>query len=97
MTELSVSERVKQVMTTVLDIGVDTDDLPDGTLLYSTTVQLDSLRLLHLLTALESEFGCELDDEAVMSAELTDVGSVVSLVAAQLGQARHDEMVARDA
>jgi acyl carrier protein len=69
MTELSVSERVKRVMTTVLDIGVDADGLPDGTLLYSTTIQLDSLRLLHLLIALESEFGCQIDDEAVMSSQ----------------------------
>ena len=73
------------------DIGVGPEGLPDGTLLYSTTVQLDTLRLLHLLTALEGEFGCQIDDEAVMSAELTDVGSVVSLVSAQLDPVRHGD------
>jgi acyl carrier protein len=96
MTEPTVSERVKRVMTTVLDIGVGPEGLPDGTLLYSTTVQLDSLRLLHLLTALEAEFGCQIDDEAVMSAELTDVGSVVSLVSAQLDLVRRDDILDDD-
>jgi acyl carrier protein len=88
MNELTVSARVKRVMTDVLDLGVDTAQLDDGMLLYSTAIQLDSLRLLHLLTALEQEFDCQIDDEAVMSAELTDVGSVVALVSTQLGQAR---------
>jgi acyl carrier protein len=94
MAELTVSERVKRVMTSILDLGVEVEGLYDNTLLYSTAVQLDSLRLLHLLTALEEEFDCQIDDEAVMMAELTDVGSIVSLVSAQLDLARrHDSVV----
>jgi surfactin synthase thioesterase subunit/acyl carrier protein len=88
MTELTVSERVKRVMTSVLDVGTDPEGLSDGALLYSTAIQLDSLRLLHLLTALEKEFDFQIDDEAVMSAELIDVGSVISLVSTQLEVAR---------
>jgi acyl carrier protein len=79
-----VSTRVKQVLVDVLDIDLDADEIDDGIPLYSTPISLDSLTLLRLITGLEKAFGCEIDDEAVMTADLVDVGSLVGLVQGQL-------------
>lgn len=84
MTDTIFSDQVKRVMIKVLDLAVDPDQLPDHTPLYSTTIRLDSLTLLLLITELEKEFSCQIDDEAVMTADLIDVSSIVMLVSAQL-------------
>ncbi|WP_156727709.1 acyl carrier protein [Streptomyces apocyni] len=80
----SISAQVKQVLVDTLDVDFRPGDIDDRLSLYSTTISLDSLTLLRLITELERVFGCEIDDEAVMSADLVDVGSLVELVLGQL-------------
>ena len=70
-------------MVDVLDLDVRPEGLDDQLSLYSTNIHLDSLTLLKLLTKFESEFSIEIDDEAVMSADLVDVGSLVELISSQ--------------
>jgi acyl carrier protein len=41
---------------------------------------MDSLSLLHVIVALEQQFGIEIDDEDVMATDLDTVGSLVGLV-----------------
>jgi acyl carrier protein len=74
----SVAASVKQVIISVL--GLDVADLDDGLSLYSDAIGLDSLTLLHIITRIEQELGFEMDDEAIMSAKLVNVGSLVELV-----------------
>lgn len=80
----SVAIKVKQVIVEVLDIDLHPADIDDIVPLYSSTISLDSLTLLHVITELERVFSCEIDDEAVMSADLVNVGSLVELVLSQL-------------
>ncbi|GAA2048340.1 hypothetical protein GCM10009839_62330 [Catenulispora yoronensis] len=82
-----ISIRVKQVLVDLLDIDMDAEDVEDRSPLYSTPISLDSLTLLRLIAALEKAFSCEIDDEAVMTADLVDVGSLVDLVLGQLAAA----------
>ncbi len=79
-----LSQQIKRVMIEVLDLDLAPEQLGEEVPLYSSVVRLDSLTLLHLITALEKTFGCQIDDEAIMMADLVDVGSIVSLVASQL-------------
>ncbi|EFE71596.1 predicted protein [Streptomyces viridosporus ATCC 14672] len=72
--------RVKSVIVDVLDLGIDPGELADDLSLYSSTLKMDSMTLLHLLVTFESEFGFELDDEDVMNANLDTVRSLVDLV-----------------
>jgi acyl carrier protein len=81
----ALSERVKRVVIKVLDIALTPEQLNDEIPLYSTIIRLDSLTLLQLITELENEFSCQIDDEAVMMADLVDVGSIVALVSSQVG------------
>jgi acyl carrier protein len=86
----SVAIKVKQVLADVLDIDLNPADIDDILPLYSSTISLDSLTLLHVITELERAFSCEIDDEAVMSADLVNVGSLVELVLGQLQPSRAD-------
>lgn len=72
--------KIKEVFVRVLDLGLDHRQLADDISLYSPVVQMDSMTLLHLLVALEEEFDIEIDDEDVMNANLTNVGSLVAMV-----------------
>jgi len=80
LNDSSLSARVKQVMIEVLDLRMSADQLADDTSLYSSTLQMDSLTLLHLLVALEKEFGIVIDDEDVMNAALETVASLIAIV-----------------
>jgi acyl carrier protein len=92
----SATEKVKDVLFRILDIQCTPEQLDESTSLYSTTVGLDSLTLLRVITELERVFDCEIDDEAVMTADLVDVKSLVDLVLGQLegGAGRERESVA---
>jgi acyl carrier protein len=76
----TTASRVKAIMVRTLDLGVTPDQIADGQSLYSSVIRLDSIGLLQLLVAFETEFACHLDDEDVMAADLDDVASLVRLV-----------------
>ena len=75
-----VANRVRKIMVDVLDLAVHPEDIGADVSLYSPRIQLDSLHLLHLLVAVEDEFGCQIDDEDAMNADLRTVGDLVALV-----------------
>ncbi|MFC4909672.1 acyl carrier protein [Actinomadura gamaensis] len=78
--DAELAAAVKDIMIGVLDLGVDRSRLDDSVSLYSPSVGLDSLSLLHILVQVEGRFGIEIDDEDVMAAELSDVGSLVEMI-----------------
>lgn len=86
MIDEAISTRVKEVMVEVLELDLAPAQLCDAEPLYSALIRLDSLTLLQLITELEGAFGCQIDDEAVMAAELDNVASIVALVASQLAR-----------
>ncbi|WP_199486741.1 acyl carrier protein [Actinomadura logoneensis] len=77
---LDPAAEIKDIMIGVLELGVDRSLLDDSVSLYSPVVGLDSLSLLHILVRIEKRFDIEIDDEDVMSAELSDVGSLVEMI-----------------
>lgn len=87
----SVAIQVKQILVDVLDIDLSPRDIDNNLSLYSATISLDSLTLLHVITEIERVFSYEIDDEALMSADLVNVGSLVELVLAQLQAAHADD------
>lgn len=80
LSDSALSARAKQVIIEILDLGMSPDQLADETSLYSSALRMDSLTLLHLMVALEKEFGVVIDDEDVMNADLVTVGSLLGIV-----------------
>ena len=75
----STAARVKAIMVEVLDLDVLPEQIDDELSLYSSSIRLDSLGFLHLIIALEAEFGRQIDDEDVMEANLETVASLIQL------------------
>lgn len=82
----SIAARVKRVLVETLDLSTDPGRLPEDTSLYSPLIQMDSLNLLHVSVALESEFGGRITEDDVLEADLEDVSSVIRLVETKLRQ-----------
>lgn len=80
MVNESTASRVKAIMAQVLDLDLSPEQIDDELSLYSSSIRLDSLGFLHLVIALEAEFGCQLEDEDVMQANLETVGNLIQLV-----------------
>lgn len=80
MVNESTVTRVKAIMAQVLDLDLSPEQIDDELPLYSSSIRLDSLGFLHLVIALEAEFGCQLEDEDVMQANLETVGNLIQLV-----------------
>lgn len=79
MTSDSTGARVKAIMVQVLDLDMLPEQIDDELPLYSSSIRLDSLGFLHLIIALEEEFGRQIDDEDVMEADLETVASLIQL------------------
>lgn len=79
-----VAASVKQIIISVLDLPMDVTELDDDLSLYSNAIGLDSLTLLRIITRLEEEIPCKIDDRAMMFAQLVDVGSLVELVSSHI-------------
>ena len=79
MTNERTAARVKAIMVQVLDLDIPPEQIDDELPLYSSSIRLDSLGFLHLIIALEAEFGRQIDDEDVMEADLETVGNLIQL------------------
>ncbi|MEU6097808.1 phosphopantetheine-binding protein [Streptomyces sp. NPDC047079] len=95
----SLAVRVRQVIVSALGLPLETAGLDDGLSLRSDLVNLDPPAIRRIITELEQEFSVEIDDAAMTSAELADVGSLVDLVSDALsaGTRSHHEAGPRDA
>jgi acyl carrier protein len=79
MVNESTAARIKAIMVQVLDLDLSPEQIDDKLSLYSSNIRLDSLGFLHLIIAFEEEFGCQIDDEDVMEADLETVGDLIQL------------------
>jgi acyl carrier protein len=78
--QLKIENELKRILVDVLELDITPEQLDSGTSLYSPALRMDSLSLLHVIVALEQQFGIEIDDEDVMATDLDNVGSLVGLV-----------------
>ncbi|MGI5200739.1 acyl carrier protein [Spirillospora sp. CA-108201] len=82
---VDLAARIKSIMIRVLDLDIAPERLDENVSLFSPTVGMDSLSLLHTLVEIEKEFDIEIDDEDVMDAELRNVGSLVDMISGIIG------------
>jgi|SRR5580693_4954775 acyl carrier protein len=78
--QLGIERELKKTLVDILELDITPEQLDNRTSLYSPVLRMDSLSLLHVLVALEQQFGIEIDDEDVMATDLDTVGSLMGLV-----------------
>lgn len=80
----TTAERVVAVLREVLALGDDVELAPT-TGLFGSLPELDSLALVELITALEVEFGFEMDEDDITAENFEDVDCLVHYVEANRG------------
>lgn len=80
MKENDVLTRIKKTLVKELNLEISPSKIGDDERLYSSSIRLDSLGLLRVILAMETEFEQKIDDEDVMDANLETVASLASLL-----------------
>jgi len=81
---MTVVDRVKAVLNSVLQLGSRTDSWNTGTLLLGNVPELDSMSVIGIITALEDEFEFTIADEEITGDLFATVGSLSAFVERKL-------------
>ena len=72
--------RLKVILREILKLAEVEDSLGEEVELLGQGIGLDSVEILHLVGAIEEEFGLVLDDESLRPELFLTLGSVVTLI-----------------
>lgn len=76
----AVTERIKQIIVERINPGLKIEELRDDTPLIGRGLGLDSVSLLELVVALETDFGMRFDEKDMTPELFADVGSIAGYV-----------------
>ncbi len=77
-------DEVKTILADVLALGDAKDDLTAASPLLGSIPELDSMAVVHLITALEEQFGITVDDDEISASTFETLGSLASFVEQKL-------------
>lgn len=81
---LNTEQKVKQVLSSVLNLGDRVAKFDAATPLLGAVPELDSMAVVSLLTALEEEFGFTIEDDEVDGRTFASMGNLVAFVEGKL-------------
>lgn len=82
---MSIEQKVKQVLASVLNLGDRVAKFDASTPLLGAVPELDSMAVVSLLTALEEKFGFTIEDDEVDGRTFASMGNLVAFVESKLG------------
>jgi acyl carrier protein len=77
-------QEVKNILGDVLSLGAAKDGLNENSALLGAIPELDSMAVVHLITALEEHFGFVVDDDEISAGTFETVGSLLAFVEQKL-------------
>lgn len=81
---MSTEQKVKQVLSSVLNLGDRVARFDAATPLLGAVPELDSMAVVSLLTALEEMFGFTIEDDEVDGRTFENMGNLVAFVEGKL-------------
>ena len=84
MTDSTVQDKIKAMISDEVLVGVSVDEIGDDASLISD-LNLDSIQMLSLITGLESQFEIMLDEEDLDLENLSSVNKLAEFVQKKLG------------
>ncbi|GMV31389.1 MAG: hypothetical protein AMXMBFR59_35140 [Rhodanobacteraceae bacterium] len=81
---MNTEQKVKQVLSSVLNLGDRVAKFDAATPLLGAVPELDSMAVVSLLTALEEEFGFTIEDDEVDGRTFASMGNLVAFVEGKL-------------
>ncbi|MDD5276198.1 MAG: acyl carrier protein [Methylovulum sp.] len=77
---MTIEALVKDILRQHLQLGNAVDNYDTDTLLLGALPELDSMGVVALITAIEDNFGCTIDDDEIDAELFTTLGSLVAFV-----------------
>ncbi len=77
-------EAVKNILGDTLNLGARRESLQPDTALFGNLPELDSMAVVHVITALEEHFGIDVDDEDISAKTFETVASLSAFVDSKL-------------
>lgn len=73
-------EKIKEIVIKELTLNTSPSQIEDDEALYSASIRLDSLSLLKVILAMETEFNQKINDEDVMETDLETISDLAHLL-----------------
>jgi len=83
---MQVLEEVKALLTETLHLGERGKNLDRDTHLLGNLPELDSMAVIHLITALEDRFGIAVEDDDISASTFETVASLTAFIESKLAQ-----------
>lgn len=77
-------EEVKNLLSDVLQLGSEKNNLVAESILLGSLPELDSMAVVHVITALEEHFGIQVEDDEITGTTFETLGSLTSYVSSKL-------------
>ena len=82
---MSLVPEISILVRDVLVLGSAADDFGEDTGLLGSIPEFDSMAVVSIITALEDEYGCIIDDDEISAEIFATIGTLASFVEAKLG------------
>lgn len=80
---MAIEQMVKNILRQHLQLGDAVDSYQADTPLLGALPELDSMGVVNLITAIEENVGCVIDDDEINADVFTNFGSLVAFVASK--------------
>lgn len=81
---MATVQEVRQVVGSVLQLGDRTQTLQEDTALLGDIPEFDSMAVVSVLTAIEEQYGIEIEDDEISAETFETLGSLVAFVNTKL-------------
>lgn len=81
---MATVQEVRQVVGSVLQLGDRTQTLNEDTALLGDIPEFDSMAVVSVLTAIEEQYGIEIEDDEISAETFETLGSLVAFVNTKL-------------
>ncbi len=82
--KMALIDEIKQILGDVLQLGQKGDAMNESTLLLGSMPEFDSMGVVSVVTALEENYGCAVDDDEIDAEVFESVGSLTRFVERKL-------------
>lgn len=82
---MSELENIKRILAATLQLGERAELMDSSTPLLGSIAEFDSMAVVTVLTAIEEQYGIEIEDDEISADVFETVGSLVSFIATKNG------------
>ena len=81
---MDIEKLLKLVLQQHLQLGESVNSFTHDTPLLGAIPELDSMGVVNIITAIEENFGCEIDDDEISAEVFENLGSLLQFVESKL-------------